>query len=324
MTDPGPVLGVVIVSWNVRDLLCRGLDSLRGGTVPLRIVVVDNASADGSVDTVSRDFPEVCVLANSVNVGFTRGNNQGLRLLGLGDPSLDAPPYILLLNPDAEVVGDAVASLAGYLDDHPAVGAVGPELRYPDGTIQSSRRRFPSLLTGLVESTPLNWHWPGNPVSRRYRMADDAPAAGPVDWVTGAAMLLRTAALEAVGLFDEGFFMYAEELDLCRRLWAAGWEVHFEPRSRVVHHEGASSSQVVPARHLHFQRSRVRYFRKHHGRLAATVVRGGILAAFALETLLEVVKWLVGHRRPLRRARVAAYWALLRDGLSPAGTGAAP
>jgi len=260
------------------------------------------------------------LLANSDNLGFTRGNNQGLRRLGVGEPSAAAPPYVLLLNPDTEVADDALAVLVEYLVRHPKVGAVGPELRFPDGSAQSSCRRFPTVLTGLMESTPVDWHWPTNPASRRYHMAGDPPSgAGPVDWVTGAAIALRTESLEAVGLLDEGFFMYAEELDLCRRLWDAGWEVHFEPRARIIHHEGASSSQAVPARHLHFQRSRVRYFRKHHGWLAAAAVRTGILSAFAAELALETVKWLVGHRRGLRRARVAAYWGVLKDGLSPGG-----
>jgi GT2 family glycosyltransferase len=160
------------------------------------------------------------------------------------------------------------------------------------------------------------WHWPDNPVARRFRM-DDVPddRAGRVDWLTGAALLLRTAALRAVGGLDEGFFMYSEEVDLCRRLADAGWEVHYAPAAEVVHHEGRSSEQVVPARHRHFQRSRVRYFAKHHGPWAARVVRAGLVVGYGVELLLETAKWLVGHRRPLRRARMAMYAGLLRDGL---------
>jgi hypothetical protein len=202
------------------------------------------------------------------------------------------------------------------LDTHPDAGLVGPLLLNPDGSVQSSRRRFPTVVTGLAESTPWAWHWPENPWARRYHMADVPPAtAGPVDWVTGAAMLVRAEVLAALGGFDEGYFMYSEELDLCRRLRAAGWAVRFEPAAGVLHHEGQSSGQVAPLRHRHFQRSRVRYFRRHHGRLAGAAVRWGVLAQFALELLLEAAKGALGHRRELRRARVAAYAALLRDGL---------
>jgi GT2 family glycosyltransferase len=295
------------------------LASLRSAGLPTRTVVVDNASADGSAAMVRAEFPEVTLVESGANLGFTRGNNEGLRALGvLGAVGAmgDAPPLVLLLNPDAELLPGALAALAAALAAAPQAGLVGPLLLNPDGSVQSSRRRFPSVATALAESTPLAWHWPGNPWARRYHMADLPPtAAGPVDWVTGAAMLVRAEVLAALGGFDEGYFMYSEELDLCRRLRAAGWAVRFEPAARVLHHEGQSSGQVAPLRHRHFQRSRVRYFRLHHGRLAGEVVRWGVLAQFLGEALLEGVKGALGHRRDLRRARVAAYVALLRDGL---------
>lgn len=354
-----PRIGVVVVGWNVKDLLQRCLATVAQSPVSLHVVVIDNASADGSAAMVRDEFPEVTLIANADNRGFTAANNQGFRALGLTgidgcrvaagrgesvptssspaaaapDPPLPAPDkaapapapptssppdYTLILNPDTEVIGDALAVLADYLDRHPEVGAVGPLLQNPDGSVQPSRRRFPSLATGLVESTPVAWHWPDNAVARRYHMADvPADAAGPVDWVTGAAILLRSSALAAAGGFDEGFFMYSEELDLCRRLADAGWAVHFCPAARIMHHEGRSSAQVAAARHLSFQRSRVRYFHKHHGAAAAGIVRVGILAAYAGELGIEALKWLLGHQRALRRARIAAYWNLLRDGLRP-------
>jgi N-acetylglucosaminyl-diphospho-decaprenol L-rhamnosyltransferase len=315
----GPTIGVVVVSWNVCPLLRACLASIRSAGLPTCVVVVDNASADGSAAMVRTEFPEVRLVASTTNLGFTRGNNLGLGALGVvdgADASGAAPRFVLLLNPDAELLPGALATLVATIEARPGVGAVGPLLLNPDGTVQSSRRRFPSLATGLLESTPVAWHWPNNPWARRYRMDDVPPTAGgPVDWVTGAALLLRAEALAALGGFDEGFFMYSEELDLCRRLRAAGWAVYFEPAARVVHHEGQSSGQVAGLRHRHFQRSRVRYFRKHHGRGAGALVRLGVLAQFAAEALLEAAKGALGHRRALRRQRVAAYWALLRDGL---------
>jgi N-acetylglucosaminyl-diphospho-decaprenol L-rhamnosyltransferase len=323
-----PSLGVVIVAWNVRALLLRCLATIRadapGDTA--RVVVVDNASADDTVAAVREAFPDVAVIANTDNRGFTRANNQGLAALGVsdgtgggsGDDPGGPPDAVLVLNPDTEVRPGALATLLDHLAAHPRCACVGPRLIYADGSIQSSRRRLPTLATGLFESTPVEWHRPGNRFARAYRM-DDVPVDGPqrVDAVTGAAMLLRTAALRQVGGFDEGFFMYAEELDLCRRLGTAGWEVWFDPRAVVVHHEGKSSEQVAAARHAHFMRSRVRYFRKHHGRAAATVVRLGLVVGYAFELKLEAAKWLIGRRRGLRRARIAAYWRVLRALVAP-------
>jgi N-acetylglucosaminyl-diphospho-decaprenol L-rhamnosyltransferase len=319
-----PSLGIVIVSWNVRDLLKACLISLETQLGPEdRVVVVDNASVDGTVEMLRGEHPSVILIANADNRGFTSGNNQGLDALGVldgtgTDLAAPSPPELtMILNPDTELTEGAISTLINTLMQHPGTGAVGPALVYGDGSPQPSRRRFPSLLTGLVESTPAAWHLPEAWVSRRYRMEDQALAAGPVDWVTGAAILFRTEALAEAQGFDEGFFMYSEELDLCKRLHDAGWQIRFCPQAVIVHHEGKSSEQVVAMRHREFHRSRVRYFRKHHGRLAGAMVRIGILKLFELEMLLEAGKWLLGHRRDLRRARVAAYWSVLRDGLGP-------
>ncbi len=335
-------VGVVIVSWNVKDLLLACLESLSNSPRPLRIVVVDNASSDGSSAAVASQYPVVEIIANDSNRGFTRATNQGLRLLGaLPNPAPDvrverldggdeeARPatsagsisgvgFAVLLNPDTEVVGEAIGKLADYLSAHPAVGAAGPGLVWPDGSPQSSRRRFPTLATGLFESTPLAWHWPGNPEERRFKMQDAAETEGAVDWVTGAALAVRTAALKDVGGLDEGFFMYSEELDLCRRLADAGWATHYVPSATVIHHEGKSSDQAVLARHLQFQRSRVRYFHKHHGGPQAAIVRAAILLGYVFEAAAETLKLAVGHQPTLRRQRLATYRAILADGLAPA------
>jgi len=339
-----PDLSIIIVSWNVRDLLRACLNSLTKDerrktkdvaeassfvlTAPantaggcrcrpsFEIVVIDNASADGSAAMVAAEFPAVRLIANIENVGFTRGNNQGL--------AVARGRQVFFLNPDTEVVGDALAEMVAYLDAHPEVGALGPELRYGDGSLQSSRRRFPTLTTALFESTPLAWHWPANPWARRYRMEDQGSGVRgqgsggkgqEVDWVIGAALMVRREVLAQIGGFDEGYFMYSEELDLCRRIKEAGWRIVYLPTAQVVHHEGKSSEQVVAARHIRFQTSKVRYFRKFHGPLQAEALRVFILASFAVEWLFEAGKWLLGSRRPLRRERMVAYGRLLRSGL---------
>ena len=328
-----PDLSIIIVNWNVRDLLRACLQSLTMDHGPwtvagasssvyrpwsVEIIVVDNASVDGSVAMVAAEFPEVRLIANAENIGFTRGNNQGV--------AVARGRYVFFLNPDTELVGDALVTMATYMDAHPEVGALGPQLRYGDGSLQSSRRRFPTFATALFESTPLAWHWPANPWARRYRMEDDKSfevsetskvSAESVDWVVGAALMTRHTALDRIGGFDEGYFMYSEELDWCRRASDAGWQIVYLPAAQVIHHEGKSSEQVVAARHIRFQTSKVRYFRKFHGRGQAEALRVFILVSFAVEWLIEAGKWLLGSMQPLRRERMAAYGQLLRSGLRP-------
>lgn len=338
-----PDLSIIIVSWNVRDLLRACLASLAAGaaaaaerpSLTVEVIVVDNASADGSAAMVAAEFPAVQLIANPENRGFTGGNNQGL--------ALAHGRYVLFLNPDTVVSPGALSTMVAYMEAHPKVGALGPRLRYGDGSLQSSARRFPTLATALLESTPLAWHWPENRWARAYRMEDEglkiedsrlkiqiAPemaanlqssifnVASPVDWVVGAALLTRRAVLDEIGGFDEGYFMYSEELDWCRRAALAGWQTVYLPAAEIIHYEGKSSEQVVAARHIRFHRSRVRYFRKFHGRAAAETVRLAVLGMFAVEWLLEAGKWLLGSRRALRRERLAAYAQLLKSGLRPA------
>ncbi len=306
------MLSIIIVNWNVRDLLrecLRSLDAGRGGE-ELEVIVVDSASADGSVDMVRAEFPWVRLIPCDENVGFPRGNN-----LGLAEARGD---YLLLLNPDTVVLGDALAVMREYLAAQPAVGAVGPQLLNPDGSVQSSRRRFPTLATGFFESTWLQGLAPG--VLRRYYaldLPDDATAE--VDWLVGACIMVPRAVYERIGGLDEGYFMYSEELDWCRRIVAAGWRVVYHPSARVVHHVGQSSDQAVTARHINFQRAKLRYYRKYHGRAAAEALRLFLLANYAGQLALEGVKGALGNKPDLRRQRVRAYAAVLRSGLRPAG-----
>ena len=300
-------LSIVIVSWNVRKLLRACLAALPRD---VEVIVVDNASTDDSAAMVAAEFPSVRLLANQENRGFTGGNNQGL--------ALARRPYLLLLNPDTVVQGDAVATLVSYLVSHPAVGVVGPQLRYGDGSLQSSRRRFPTLATALLESTPLAWHWPPqrNQWARRYHLADQpADVEQEVDWLVGAALLTRRAVLDQIGGFDEGYFMYSEELDWQRRAKGAGWKIVYLPQAVITHYEGRSSEQVTAARHIRFNTSKVRYFDKHHGPVQAQTLRLALLGMFAIEWVIEAAKYALGSRRTLREERMQAYGQLLKSGL---------
>lgn len=328
-------ISIVVVNWNVRELLRRCLASIAGsdalfveGTqTPAQnagegerhwlaeVIVVDNASTDYSVSMLAEAFPWVKAIANRQNLGFTKANNQGL--------AASRGRYVLFLNPDTEATPQAVSQMLAYAEGHPEVGVLGPQLRYGDGSVQSSRRRFPTLATFFLESTVLQQRWPRNQILDRYFVLDKPDnAISQVDWVVGACMLVRRAVLDAIGGFDEGFFMYSEELDLCHRAVDAGWQVVYFPQAVVTHHEGKSSEQVVAARHIRFHTSRVRYVHKYHGVAAAAAVRTFLLLTFAFQWTEEGVKWLAGWvipsqraKQAMRRERMAAYRQVLRSRL---------
>ncbi|MEZ4643915.1 MAG: glycosyltransferase family 2 protein [Chloroflexota bacterium] len=308
-----PDLSIIIVNWNVCDLLRACLHAVeRGrGALDVEVIVVDSASGDGSVAMLQREFPWVRLIACAENVGFPKGNNLGLAAAN--------GRFLYLLNPDTEIVGDALAVMVQYMVQHPDVGVLGAQLLYPDGRIQSSRRRFPTLATGIFESTWLQPLAPARLLRQYYAqdLRDDEVA--DVDWVMGASMMTRREVLEQVGGMDEAYFMYSEELDWCRRIRDAGWRVVYLPTAQVVHYEGKSSEQAVTARHINFNRAKLRYFRKYHGRFPTLILRLILLSNYGWQLVVEFMKGVLGHKRPLRWQRVRAYWAVLRSGLRPAG-----
>ncbi len=318
MTD----LSIIIVSWNVADLLAACLESILAGPVcvvsaddsapdcgdrlSVEILVIESASTDHTMEVLGR-FPQVRVLAQKENVGFVRGNNIGL--------TAAEGRYVMLLNPDTEVIGDALPVLAAFLDAHPDVGIVGPHTLNTDGSTQSTRRHFPTLLTALFESTWLQPYAP--PGVLRHYYVSDAPddAILDVDWMQGSALMARREVFEQIGGMDERIVMYSDELDWCRRAKDAGWRVVYVGAAQIVHHGGKSSEQVAAQRHMYFQQSKVYYFRKHHGPLAAGFLRRYLLVLYAWQWGLEWLKFRLGHKPELRRARMAAYREVLRSGL---------
>ncbi len=315
-------LSVIIVSWNVQELLARCLESILNGPqlvvgadqaspsgdVPtVEIIVVDSASEDGSPEMVTRRFPSVRLITLDSNIGFSAANNIGLEIA--------RGRYLMLLNPDTEVIGDALPRMIRFLDENPDVGVVGPQTLNPDGTHQSTRRRFPTLWTAFFESTWIQNLAPRRLLDRYYvrDVPDDATA--DVDWVQGSALMTRREVYETVGGLDEGFVMYSEEMDWCRRIKDAGWRVVYLGTAKIVHYGGRSSGQVVARSHIYFQQSKVRYFRKYHGKVAAEALRLYLLAHYAIQMMIEGVKWALRHKPAMRRRRVAAYWQVLRSGL---------
>ena len=265
-----PDLSVSIVNTNSRALLLACLDSLAGTEV--EIVVLDNASEDGSAEAVRERFPDVRVIAQSHRAGFGANHNTVIRAT--------TGRYVYVLNEDTTAGDWGFEALTAYLDAHPRVAALGPRLVYPDGRLQDSAWRFPTPLVSALSLATLGRL--GVTQSR-----GDVPHV--VDWVTGAAVVLRREALDEVGLFDEGFFLYSEEVDLQARLHRAGWEVHYFPRVSVVHHESQFSADIPERRINEMWRSRHRYWRKHHTGTGARVAALATGAQYAVRAALSPV-----------------------------------
>jgi N-acetylglucosaminyl-diphospho-decaprenol L-rhamnosyltransferase len=250
-------LGVVVVNYNAGEHLLRCIASVEAhaGDAVVEIVVVDNASTDGSSAKLAERHPGVTLIENHDNRGFATAVNQGIRAV--------TAPYVFVLNPDAEISAGTLAGFVKLAGDHPNAGAIGPLVRDLDGSLYPSARKVPSIgeAVGHAFLHPFN---PDNRFSRAYTMSDwDRTSEREVSWVSGSCMLLRRSALEQVGLFDEGYFMYAEDADLCTRIRRAGWTVVFTPELEVAHERGVSTGNSKRMIHEH-SRSIYRYFAKHH------------------------------------------------------------
>jgi N-acetylglucosaminyl-diphospho-decaprenol L-rhamnosyltransferase len=284
-------ISVSIVNTNSRDLLLACLESLRRQDA--EIVVLDNASEDGSAGAVRDRFPDVRLIAQDRRAGFGANHNTVIRAT--------TSRYVYVLNEDTTSDDWAFGSLVTHLDSNPRVAALGPRVVYPDGRHQDSAWRFPSpsvAALGVVSLGKL-----GVTQSR-------GDAARPVDWVMGAALVLRREALGEVGLFDEEFFLYSEEVDLQLRLRRAGWAVEYFPAATVVHHESQFSAGIPERRINEMWRSRHRYWRKHHSAAGARVAALATGTQYAARALLG--------RDPAFRARMRLH---ARDSLGVDGPG---
>jgi len=271
-----PDISVLIVSFNTQARLRECLQALRAqtGGVRLEVVVVDNASRDGSADMVSREFPEVRLIRSAVNLGFGNGNNRALpEALGR---------YLVLLNSDALLPPDALAQALAHMEAAPDVGMGGGRLLAPDGGWQPSARRFPALLDEFLNLSGLAARFPQSRLFGRFdRTWADPDVAAEVDWVPGAFAIIRRDLIEQISFFDPRFFLYYEEVDLCRRIKAEGYAICYWPDLRISHIggessktlEGMSFSSKGAQLTLWRMRSQALYYRKWHGRLAAWLVK---------------------------------------------------
>jgi N-acetylglucosaminyl-diphospho-decaprenol L-rhamnosyltransferase len=287
-TGPNLDVAAVIVNFNACRHLVECVRSLRADGVD-EVVVVDNASSDGSEAVLAAADPDSRFLPTGSNLGFGRAAN-----LGVADT---AAGYVLILNPDTIVEPGTTKALAAALDRDPRLAAVGPRLDNPDGTLYPSARRFPKL-TDAVGHAFLGYVWRTNPFTTRYRMLDwDHAEAGFVDWVGGACMLVRRTAFEQVGGFDPAYFMYVEDVDLCWRLRQQGWTVGYEPAGRVMHTVGVSS-QLAPYRMILAHHRSLLRFANRTTTGAGRALLPAVAAGLGVRTLLSWAQHRLDRRPP--------------------------
>lgn len=283
-------LTIIVVNWNTSDLLVQCLHSIFDDrtsqeALTIEVVVVDNASTDGTVAIVRDQFPQVTLVVNQENVGFAQANNQALANC--------RSPYVLLLNPDTEVLDGALLALVDFLEANPGAGAAGARILNPDSSLQSSSYPAPTLSRELWYLLHLDLLWP-YAVYTMEAWEDDRPQT--VDVLLGACLMVRRHALEESGLLDERFFMYSEEVDLCYRLGKAGWELYWVPQAEVIHYGGQSTQQVAGEMFLQLYRSKVMFFRKHYGNRHANLYKMILL----LTALPRIGLNLPGRLAPLK------------------------
>lgn len=302
-------LSIIIVNWNTRDLLRQCLLTVREAARSLsssevEILVVDNASTDGSVAMLKEQFPSVKLIQNQENVGFARANNEALEI--------STGRYCMLLNPDTELSLIAIDSLLGFMEKTPESGAAGPLVLNPDKTLQLSCYPRPTLtreiwyLFHLDRFYPYARHW-------MHRWTLDSPRS--VDVVLGACMILRREAIDDVGMFDPDYFMYSEEVDLCYRIRRAGWGVHWVPSAQIVHWGGQSTRLMASEMFLSLYRSKILYFRKNEGDASARIYKIILFVAASLRIVLSPPPWLFNSSREggLRRQRASNYLRLVEN-----------
>jgi GT2 family glycosyltransferase len=255
------IVSIIIVSWNARDYLKQCLESLTPAVCryPMEIIVVDNASSDGSSKLVESSFPHVRLIRNLANLGFAKANNIGI--------AQSRGCYLALINSDVKVLPDCISRLVDYCEQHPEVGMVGPRIIGRDGKLQRSCRGFPRVWNMFCRALALDSCFPRSRWVSGFLLSYwPQDCLRPADMLTGCFWLVRRQALAQVGLLDERFFMYGEDMDWCKRFWLNGWQLIFIPSAEAIHYGGASSSNAPVRFYIERHRADLQYWEKHHSR----------------------------------------------------------
>jgi GT2 family glycosyltransferase len=278
------MVSVIIVSWNARNYLEQCLASLTDKVCryPMEIIVVDNASSDGSPECVEGRFPHVRLIKSGANLGFAKGNNLGI--------AQSNGRYLCLINSDVKVLKNCITRLVDYCEQHPRVGMVGPRIMGGDGQLQRSCRGFPSLWNMLCRALALDTLFPRVKLFCGYALSHwSHDNIARVDILSGCFWLVRREAVNQIGGLDEAFFMYGEDMDWCRRFWTSGWKLVFMPSAGAIHYGGASSANAPLRFAVELQKADLQYWRKHRGMLMVV----GYFVILCLQNLLRIVAFAI-------------------------------
>lgn len=313
-----PLLSIVTVNWNTRDLLRDCLHSVYRETrqISFEIFVIDNASADGSAEMVAAEFPHVRLIQNKENLGYGRANNQGLRLC--------QGKFILMLNPDTRIVANAIGKLIDFMEAHPEVGMTGPKTLNPDGKIQVCWALFPRLSTIFTNNIPWKEAFSVFKLFKKLVQTEamysdkgytvqQVIRQQPVDYLLGEFMLTRKTVLDTIGLFDEDVFMYEEETDICYRIHQHGWEIWFVPEAEIIHYEKKSIKQLpgyLEREADWFLTARSRFYGKYYGACKRILFHLLTMLSSLLKLFLYMIYYLVDQRKVYLEERVRWHWYL--------------
>jgi len=279
-----PDVSIIIVSYNVQNYLQKCLESIYASPIQcsFEIIIIDNASSDLSSEMIQNKYPHIKWIQNQENLGFAAANNQGIRS-ATGN-------FIWLLNPDTEVLPDALDTLKDVIEGDSKIGACGSKLINEDGSLQISCYPFPTLGREFVRMFHLGSIFPNS----QYPMDRwDSHKIYPVDNLQGASLLLRKSALEEVGVLDEAFFVYTEEVDLNYRLKKAGWKIFWVPNSIIIHHGGQSTKQNKTVMFLELYKTKIQFFRKHYGKVSTALYKLVLYTASLIRILSGGIKNLI-------------------------------
>jgi GT2 family glycosyltransferase len=277
-------LCISVISYNGLSFLKECLDSLLSypPDKEYEILVVDNASSDGSPEFIKNSYPQIKLIINNVNIGFAAANNQAIKS--------SKSEYVLLINSDCKVYKDSLNKLIEFMDSVRNAGVIGPKIINSDGSIQFSCRKFPSILNAGFHSILTNIA-PNNPFSRKYKLVDinrDNPFE--VDWVSGSCMLIRRDALDDAGFMDEHYFMYVEDVDLCYQMWKKNWKVFYFPHSEILHHIGGSTSDKKLKASFRMQKSIFYFFWKNYKKSWKILLIPFLIIVLGLRIFLTFLK----------------------------------
>lgn len=277
-------LTISIVSYNSLKFLKPCLDSIYNDphSIKYDIVVVDNASSDGSPKFIKNNYPLVILILNDKNIGFSAANNKAINRTN--------SKYIMLINSDCQVYEGSIDNLIEFMEKNTDIGIVGPKIVNSDGSIQHSCRRFPSIMNAGFH-TILTGIAPNNPFSRKYKLADvnrDIPFG--VDWVSGSCMVIRREALKDTGGLDENYFMYVEDIDICYRMWQENWKVYYYPHCKIMHHIGGSSGNQQVRASIRMQKSVFYFFCKNYKRSWKIILIPFLILVLGFRIFLTFIK----------------------------------